>query len=937
LVRAISTVASTYQDAKELYDEDVAPVVGLLKDYAASASGAYATITSTLDNMKDVKDRLIFVNREECQVMAQRCALIRETIQTLHSKYQPKSAQQTAGKGSAPLPSTASFSSSSSSGAGPPSNIQGYVSEVTASLDSITRLICANIMQVKLGWFARNKWLVQHAAKRDEIRAEFAKESAKLDSALGRLGVGAVVAGLPSVDSCSGAMTRSDLLEFQQQFAEEIQADAAKQSRQDREALEQDQAKLMQKLDEAAILHEKLLQLSQEQNARGVQTLATMEEMYVVVKRQSSMLGHLAQQQQQQQTSLHWMDEAIRDAIREASETAALAAMAALKPSSVSSPASPTSSATFLRARMRSTFTEIPFSSLHVQWNKTRGNRLGKGAAGEVWRCSISSSAGINSPTSPTAADGSLLCAFKMIYMPDSISDAALAALIRQLRYEALMMWTLNGHANTVQLLGAVFDEEAVEAGKVGLAFEYANSGTLSSRLWTVDVEKDAFVSVQSEQTEAEPLSFVEKVHAVYQLVQAVTFAHNKGVVHRDIKSANVLLHYVESRHTAGMMAQRYKDIGTSTNNSCPGSKSFLLRLSDFGSARAVSRITGMSSFLSTLSKRSGQMGGTCRWSPPELEAGGFHDLSIDEQRALETSLAVDVYALGCVIGEIMTGLPPYAQVSPSRPERTVVAAILSDKEIPFPSILQRQSGVAIIPSSVVALFRACTARNPRNPSRRPTMMDLQYSLWHDVQQQLWQMNQIERSRSPPTSLISSSSVVEQQSVSAAAPVRRYEGTLESFLALPAADRDGIAGLTVRGIITDARSMALFRDVMTRSKTMTTVDLRRTNIGDAGAASISDAIKQSKIMTTVNLGSNWIGVAGAASIADAIKQSTTMTTVDLEYNQIGDAGAASIADAIKQSKTMTMVNLNSDAIGVVGAASIASFHAILMANRLRTS
>jgi hypothetical protein len=196
---------------------------------------------------------------------------IEELLQLLRKKYEGKRA-------------ASSSSSSSSAAAGLPSDIMmaGYVLEVTGCLESVTKLICANIMPAKIGFFARNQWLIKHALKRDEVRAEFSAQSAKLDSALHRLGVGAVIAGLPSVDACSGAITRSDLQEFQQQYAEEIQADAAQQSKAARDALEKDRQQLMQKLDEAAILHERLLHLAQEQSTRDAQTQRTVEQLYVL-------------------------------------------------------------------------------------------------------------------------------------------------------------------------------------------------------------------------------------------------------------------------------------------------------------------------------------------------------------------------------------------------------------------------------------------------------------------------------------------------------------------------------------------------------------------------------------------------------------------------------------------------------------------------------
>jgi hypothetical protein len=205
----VSQVATTYADA---WDEDVASVLGVLKEYSTSAAGAYSQVRDAIGQVSDARAKLLLVNREECQVMAQRCGIIKETPMTLKKKYEGKAA---------------SSSSSVTSKSALPRDIDCYVLEVNSCLESVTKLICANIMPAKVGFFAGNQWLIKQALKRDEVRAEFSAQSAKLDSALHRLGVGAVIAGLPSVDACSGAITRSDLQEFQQQYAEEIQADAA--------------------------------------------------------------------------------------------------------------------------------------------------------------------------------------------------------------------------------------------------------------------------------------------------------------------------------------------------------------------------------------------------------------------------------------------------------------------------------------------------------------------------------------------------------------------------------------------------------------------------------------------------------------------------------------------------------------------------------------
>ena len=52
-------------------------------------------------------------------------------------------------------------------------------------------------------------------------------------------------------------------------------------------------------------------------------------------------------------------------------------------------------------------------------------------------------------------------------------------------------------------------------------------------------------------------------------------------------------------------------------------------------------------------------------------------------------------------------------------------------------------------------------------------------------------------------------------------------------------------------------------------------------------------------MTTLNLSKNSIGDAGAQYLADGLKHNETLTTLHLRKNQVGDLGAQYLADALK--------------------------------------
>ena len=108
------------------------------------------------------------------------------------------------------------------------------------------------------------------------------------------------------------------------------------------------------------------------------------------------------------------------------------------------------------------------------------------------------------------------------------------------------------------------------------------------------------------------PLEPTQAAELVAQLASALDAAHAAGLVHRDVKPANVLL--------AGEHAY----------------------LSDFGLTRLAGSDTSLTG--------SGQWIGTVEYCSPEQLRGG------------RTDARADVYSLGCVLFAALTGGPPFAQ-----------------------------------------------------------------------------------------------------------------------------------------------------------------------------------------------------------------------------------------------------------------------------------
>src|ERR1041385_6691533 len=122
------------------------------------------------------------------------------------------------------------------------------------------------------------------------------------------------------------------------------------------------------------------------------------------------------------------------------------------------------------------------------------------------------------------------------------------------------------------------------------------------------------------------PLAIGETLGILRDVARALSYAHQHGVVHRDIKPDNILL-----SHGAAVVT-------------------------DFGIAKAISdsRLPGEAGGAGAALTQTGMVIGTPAYMAPEQAAG---DAGADHR--------VDIYAFGCTAYELLAAQPPFAGRTP--------------------------------------------------------------------------------------------------------------------------------------------------------------------------------------------------------------------------------------------------------------------------------
>ncbi len=238
----------------------------------------------------------------------------------------------------------------------------------------------------------------------------------------------------------------------------------------------------------------------------------------------------------------------------------------------------------------------------------------------------------------------------------------ASAETLNRFRTEAESVAALQ-HPNIVQI-----HEVGEQDGCPFFSLEFVDGGSLDERL------------------DGTPLPARLAAEIVECLGRAMHYAHRRGIIHRDLKPGNILLQTAEGG-AAETVHKSPSGREAAVSSFCIMQSAVCIpKVTDFGLAKRLQGDSGQTA--------SGIVVGTPNYMAPEQAQGRVRDIGP----------GVDVYALGAILYELLTGRPPFLGETPVETMRSVV----SDEPVP-PSRLQ-----ARVPRDLETVCLKCLEKDPR-------------------------------------------------------------------------------------------------------------------------------------------------------------------------------------------------------------------------------
>jgi serine/threonine protein kinase len=235
------------------------------------------------------------------------------------------------------------------------------------------------------------------------------------------------------------------------------------------------------------------------------------------------------------------------------------------------------------------------------------------------------------------------LVALKMLRAWDGASGNASARFYREAEAAGRMR-----HPNLVQIY-----EVGTHASLPFLSLEYVEGGSLAEHLTGV------------------PLPIRPAVALMETLARGMHYAHERGIVHRDLKPANVLL-AISDQQPALSCAQE----GETRPLTADGYVRMAVpKITDFGLAKLLDEDVRLT--------RTGLIVGTPSYMAPEQVLPGGQPVGP----------AADVYALGVILYELLSGRPPFVGETPlDTAEQVVHAEPVPLRRLNAKTIVQKRS-----------------------------------------------------------------------------------------------------------------------------------------------------------------------------------------------------------------------------------------------------